>query len=125
MLVGSETEVLDSLSGILGSSEKKSVASGRSAKSQLIKSQGLTSSSKNASASGGSESESRNAELGDCEETVVISDGADDDDGLALLLGTVLDDSGDGDGGSVDAGHEETAENDLVEGGVGSACWHC
>lgn len=109
--------MLNSLSGILWSSEEKSVASSRSTKSQLIESQDLPSSSKNACAGSGCESQSCNAQLGYGQKTVVIGDSADNDNSLVVgLLGDIADDSGDGDGGSVDTGHKESAENDLVEG---------
>jgi len=117
VLVGSETEMLNSLSGILWSSEEKSVASCRSTESQLIESQDLTSSSKNACAGSSCESQSCNAKLGDGQKTIVICDSANDDDSLVVgLLRGVADDSGDGDGGSVDTGHKESAEDNLVEG---------
>ncbi len=86
MLVGSEAEVLNSLSGVLGSSEKESVASSGSSKGQLIQSQSLTSGSNNASTGSGSESESGDTELGDGQETVVIGNGANDDNGLVVGL---------------------------------------
>jgi len=122
MLVGSEAEVLNSLSGVLWSSEKQGVASGRSSKSQLIQSQSLSSSRDDAGTSRSGEAKSGNAELGDGQETVVIGDSANNDNGLVVgLLGGVRNDSGDGDRGSVDAGHEKATENGLVEGGVGSA----
>lgn len=117
MLVGSEAEVLNSLSGVLWSSKEKGVASGRSSESQLIQSQDLTSSSDDAGTSRSGEAKSSDAEFGDSQETVVISDGTNDDDGLVVgLLGGVRNNSGDGDRGSVDAGHKKAAENDLVEG---------
>lgn len=61
VLVGSKTKVLDSLSGVLGSSEKEGVASGRSSQRQLIQSQSLSTSSENACTSGCGESEGGNA----------------------------------------------------------------
>jgi len=122
MLVGSEAEVLNSLSGVLGSSEKECVASSRSSKGQLIQSQSLTSGSNNAGTGSGSESESGYTELGDGQETVVIGNGANDDNGLVVgLLGGVRDDSRDGNGRSVDARHKKTAQDDLIEGRVGPA----
>jgi len=88
----------------------------------LIESQNLSSSSENAGASRSGEAKSGDAELRDGQETVVIGDSANNDNGLVVgLLGGVRNNSGDGDRGSVDAGHEKSAENDLVEGGVGSA----
>lgn len=125
MLVGTHAEVLNSLSGVLRSTEEEGVASGRSAESQLIQGEDLTTGGQDAGAGSGGEAESRNAELGDGQETVVVGDGADDDDGLVVgLLGDVGDDPGERHGGPVDAGHEEAAEDDLVEGGLGAA-WFC
>lgn len=120
--MGSKAEMLNSLSGVLGSSEEQGVASSGSSESQLIQGQDLSSSCDNAGTGGRGEAESGDAELGDGQETVVIGDSADDDNGLVVgLLGGVRNNSGDGDRGSVDAGHKKSAENDLVEGRVGSA----
>jgi len=82
----------------------------------LIQSQSLSTSSKNAGTSSGGESESSNAELRNSQETVVIGDSANNDHSLVVgLLGYVGNDSGDRYGRSVDAGHEESTENDLVK----------
>lgn len=121
VLVWAEAEVLDCLTSVLGTSEEKGVASGGSTESQLIQSQDLPSSSENASTSSGGNSESSNAELGDDQEAVVIGDGANNDNSALVLLAKVRNNSGNGDGGSVDAGHEKSAEDDLIEGGLGSA----
>lgn len=108
--------MLDSLSRVLGTSEEEGVASSRSSKGQLIEGQDLSTSSDDARTGGSSNAEGRNAKLGDSQETVVISDGADNHDGLVVrLLGGVGDDSGDRNRGSVDAGHKQAAEDDLVE----------
>ena len=123
MLVGTEAEVLDSLSGVLGATEEQGVASGRGTESKLVQGQDLTTSGHDAGTGSSGEAESSNAELGDGQETVVISDGANNHNGLVVgLLGSVGDNSRDGDGRPVDAGHKEAAENDLVEGRLGSAC---
>ena len=123
MLVWSETEVLDGLTGVFGTSEKEGVAASWGTESQLIESQGLSSGSKDACASSCGESESSNAELRNGQETIVVCDSTDNDDGsLLALLGSVCNNSGDGHRGSVDAGHKKSAENDLVEGGLGAAC---
>jgi len=107
VLVWSHAEVLDGLTSVLWSSEEKRVASRWGSQGQLIQSQGLSSGGKDARTSGSGEAESSHAELGDGQETVVIGDGANDDDGLVVrLLGGVRDKAGDGDGRSVDAGHE-------------------
>jgi hypothetical protein len=121
VLVGAETKVLDSLSGVLGSTEKERVATSGSPQGQLVESQSLSASGNDASTSGGSEAKGSNADLGDGQETVVIRDSANNDDGLVVgLLGDVCHYSGQRNWGSVDARHEETAQDNLVEGGVGT-----
>ena len=117
MLVGSEAKVLDSLSSILGSSEEEGVASGRGSQSQLIQSQSLSTCREDACASSCSESEGGNTELGNSQETVVIGNCANNDNGLLVgLLRGIRNNSRDRDRRSVDAGHEKPAENDFVEG---------
>lgn len=113
--------MLDSLSGVLWSSKEKSVASGWGSEGQLIDGQGLTTGSKDASTGSGSEAESRNTELGNLQQSVVIGDGTNNDDGSLLLLASVCDESRDRDWWSVDAGHKQSAKDDLVEGRVGTA----
>ena len=123
MAVGTEAEVLDSLTGVLGATEDQGVASGGSTESKLVQSDGLTASSDNAGTGGGGESQSSDGHLGALEQTVVIGDGTDNDDGsLLTLLVDVGDNSGQGDGRSVDLGRKQTSENNLVERGIGSAC---
>lgn len=125
MLVGTHAEVLNSLTSVLRSTEEEGVASGRSAESKLIQGEDLTTGGQDAGAGSGGEAEGGDAQLGDGQETVVVGDGADDDDGLVVgLLGDVGDDPGERHGGPVDAGHEEAAEDDLVEGRLGAA-WFC
>ena len=123
MLVGTEAKVLERFSGVLGASQKQGVASSRGAESKLVQGQGLTTSSQDTGASSSGEAESSNAEFGDGQETVVVSDSAYNHNRLAIgRLGSIGDNSRDGDRRPVDAGHKETAEDDLVEGRVGSAC---
>jgi len=95
MLVGSEAKVLDGLSGVLWSSEEEGVASGWGTESQLVQSQNFTTGSKDAGTGGSSETECSNAELGNGQETVVIGDSANDDNGSLLLLSSMGSDSGD------------------------------
>jgi hypothetical protein len=122
VLVGSEAEVLDGLTGVLGAAEQQGVGTGGLLKSELVKGLGLAAGSLNTSAGGGGEAESSDIGLGDLEEAVVIGDGADNNDGLLLVA--VLEvggNAGEGDGRAVDAAHEQAAEHDLVEGRVGAA----
>jgi hypothetical protein len=115
VLVGAHAEVLESLTGVLGSTEQEGVASSGSTQSQLIQSQALTASGNDASTSGGGESHGSDCDLGDLEQTVVISDGTDNDNNLILLV--IADDlaldAGEGNGRSVDAGHKQATQNDL------------
>jgi len=121
--VRTEAEVLDSLTGVLGTTEEQSVGTGRGAQSKLVQSQGLTTGLLDAGTGGSGETQSSDRQLGDVQETVVVSDGTDDNDGLALLgLGDVGSDARERDGGTVDARHKETAENSLVELGLRTAC---
>jgi len=119
--VGAHAEVLDGLTGVLGSTEEEGVGASGGAGGNLVDGEALTAGLLNAGASRGGEAESRNGELGGLEETVVVGDGADlmsisdvprivyaqgsyNDDGLALvclrrvLVGGGRDDLGEGDG---------------------------
>lgn len=123
VLVGAHAEVLDGLTGVLGTTENKGVAASGSTESKLIQSDGLTAGGDNAGAGGGSEAESRNRDIGERKETVVVGDGSDNNDGALLaLLVDVGNNAREGHRRTVDLGHEETAENNLVEGSVGTAC---
>ena len=75
--VGTEAKVLESLTGVLGSTEEEGVGSGGGAGSNLVDGEALTTSLLDAGAGGGSEAESRNGELGELEHAVVVSNGAD------------------------------------------------
>ena len=64
-----------------------------------------------------------------CQQASVVSYGADYDKralGWGHLFASAAagehDEAGEGHWGAVDAGHEEAAEDDFVEGGVGTAC---
>ena len=127
MLVGSHAEVLDSLTGVLGSSQQNNIASSWVLHGELVEGHALTASLLDPGTGSGCESQRGNVEFGDGQEAVVICDGSNDGDRLVLVgllcaLGAdFADDAGDGHGRAVDAGHEKTLEHDLVEVGVGSA----
>jgi len=127
VLVWSHTEVLDGLSGVLGSSQQNNIATSWSSQGQLIKGQAFTTSLLNPGSGCRCESESGDGELGDDLKSVVVGDSANDCDGLALvsLLGTLSAnfavDSGDRHGRSVYSRHEQSLEDDLVEVGIGSS----
>lgn len=121
--MGTEAEVLDGLTAVLGATQQQGVGAGGLLKSELVKGQGAAASGENARAGGGGESQGSDLDLGDLEQTVVIGDGADDDD--RLLVVAILQvglDTGQRDGRTVDAGGKETAQDNLVEGRVGTTC---
>jgi len=123
VLVGAKAEVLDGLAGVLGATEQQSVSAGGLLKSELVESQGLAAGSGDPGTSGGSEAQSGNINLGDLEEAVVVGDGADNNDRLLLVaVPEVGGNARERDRRAVDAAHEQAAEHDLVEGGVGAAC---
>jgi hypothetical protein len=125
--VGTEAEVLDGLTGVLGSTDEEGVGTGGETGGNLVDGESLTTSLLDAGAGRGSEAHGSDGELGELKEAVVVSDGTDNDNGLALvglgvrLVGGSRDDLGEGDGGAVDLGHHKTAEDNLVEGSVGAA----
>lgn len=123
VLVGTEAEVLEGLTGVLGATEEEGVGTGGLLQSQLVKGNGLAAGSSDAGTGGGGEAESGNGGLGDGQETVVVSDGTNNNDGLLVVaVLKVGRNAREGDGGAVDAGHEQAAEDDLVEGGISAAC---
>jgi len=121
VLVRAETKVLEGLARVLGATQEERVGAGRLGQSELIERDRLAASSRDASASSGGEAQSRDFGLGRLEQAVIIGDGANYDD--RLLLVAVLQvggDTGERHGRAVDARHEEAAEDDLVEGAVGT-----
>jgi len=122
VLVGAKAEVLEGLTGVLGATEEEGVGASGLLESELVESDGLAAGGLDAGTGSGGEAEGRNVDLGDGQETVVIGDGADNNDGLLLVA--VLEVGGNArerDGRAVDAAHEEAAQDDLVEGRVGAA----
>lgn len=122
MAVGAETEVLDGLTGVLGAAEQQGVAAGGGAEGKLVEGDGLAAGGSQTGTGGGGESQGGDGHLGDRQETVVVGDGADNNDGALLILLDVGRNAGQGDGRAVDAGREQAAEDDLVEVGIGTAC---
>ena len=116
MAVGAEAEVLHGLTSVLGSTEEESVGTGGGTESQLVEGQDLTTSLLNAGSGSRGEAQGSHGQLGDGQEAVVIGDGSDHDDGLALVgLGHVRGDARERNRGTVDPRHKETTQNDLVE----------
>ncbi|KAL2274501.1 hypothetical protein FJTKL_03170 [Diaporthe vaccinii] len=117
------SEVLDGLTVVLGATQEQGVGTGGLLKGKLVEGQGAAASGQNARAGGGGEPQGGDLDLGDLEQTVVVGDGADNND--RLLVVAVLQvglDAGQGNGRAVDAGHKEAAQDNLVEGRVGTTC---
>lgn len=123
-----EAKVFHSLSGVLGSPQQHGIGTSGRSHCQLVQGQALSSGSQDPGPRGSGEPERCDGNFGDGEETVVIGDGTDDDDGLAgALLGGLLggggaNNAGNGHRGAVDLGHIKAAEDNGVEFGVGTAC---
>ncbi len=120
-------KMLDRLARILRSSQQQRITPRRRPECQLIKRQTLASSLLDASARGGGEVESGDCEFWNCEQTGVVGNSADDNEGalggLHFFGGAAAGEhgeAGEGEGGTVDAGHEEAAEDYFVEVGVGT-----
>lgn len=122
--------MLDRLPRILRSPQQQRVAPRRRPERQLVQCQALAASLLDPRSRGGGEVERRDRELlGHFEQARVVGDGADDDNGLVgrghLLAGAARREhaeAGEGERGPVRARHEESAQNDFVEVGVGFAC---
>ena len=97
--------MLDGLPNVPLTPEENSVGTSRSSESKSVESDSLTTGGGDSCSGSVGESESGNRELGDFGQSLVIEDGTYSDDGLVTgrvgVLG-LLDDSGEGDGGSVD-----------------------
>lgn len=68
--VGSESEMLDGLTGVLGATEEQGVGTGWGALCELIEGEAFTSGLENAGTGGCGEAEGSDGELGDFEETI-------------------------------------------------------
>jgi len=121
VLAGTHTEMLDGLTGVLLATEQDGVGTGGGTESELIKGDDLTAGLQDAGLGGLGDAQASKGELGDLEEAVVVSDGTDNDGGLTILTGHVASNTGNGHWGTVDAGHKETLQDDLVEGRVRAA----
>lgn len=123
VLVGTEAEVLDSLTVVLGATQEQGVGTGGLLQGELVEGQGAAAGGQDARAGSGGEAQGSDLDLGDLEQAVVVGDGADNND--RLLVVAVLQvglDTGQGDRRAVDAGGKQAAQDNLVEGRVGTTC---
>jgi hypothetical protein len=108
--------VLNGLTGVLGTTDEDSVGTSGGTESQLIQGQDFTTGLQDTGLGGLGEVESSNGDLGEVQKTGVIGDGTDNNNSLVTLK--IADNTGDGDGRTVDTGHKETLQDNLVEVGV-------
>lgn len=122
VLTMDSTEVLEDLTSAAGTLKQNSLATSGALEGKLIEGHNLTTSLLDASASRLSDVESSDGDLGDGKNTLVISDSSDDnEDGLGSLSFSVVGELLEGDGRSVGAGHNQAAEDDLVEVSLSTA----
>ena len=118
---GAVAEVSNGLTGVLGATEKDGVGALGGAEGKLIKGDALTAGLHDSGASSLGESEGSNGELGDLQKTRIVSDGTDNDGGLALLSLHVSRQTRDGDRGVVDLGHSQSLDNGQSELGLSTS----
>lgn len=124
VLVRTSTEVSDGLSGVSWASNDQGVLTLWSSDGQLVQGDALTTSLQDGGSGAGGESQSGNGGLWELEDSVVVSDGTDNDNGLvgSALLVQSLADSGNGDRRSVDLGQEQRSQDNLVEWSISTTC---
>lgn len=98
-----------------GSSQQEGVGTSGSLHNEFINGLALATSFGDAGTGTLGEAEGSNVDLGAVQNTFVIGDGANNNDGSVSFGAKVLDDLGDGDRGSVGAGGDESAEDGLGE----------
>lgn len=110
--------MLNSLTTVPLATEQDGVRASRRTECELVQGKNLTARLQDALLGGDGEAEGRNGELGNLKQTDVIRNGADDDDDLGVTVGRarrLLQDTGQGDGGTVGLGEEKTVEDRLYE----------
>ena len=116
MLVGAHAEVLDGLPGVPLAPEQDGVGTSGRTERELVEGDSLTTGLEDALLGGLGEAEGSDGQLGDLEETDVVGDGANNNDGLGVTVGSVgglLEDAGEGNGRAVDLGEEKAVEDGL------------
>jgi hypothetical protein len=122
VLAVDSTEVTEDLAGTAGSLEQDGLAASGALESELVESQDLSSRLLDAGTSSLSDVEGGNVDLGDGQDALIIGHSSDDDeDGVSSLTLNVSSDLLDRHGGTVVAGHDQAAEDNLVEVSLGTA----
>ena len=105
----------------LGSAEEDGVGALGCAEGELVEGEALTAGGEDALAGGLGEAEGADGHFGDvAEHADVVGDLANDDGGLALLVGHVLGQAVEADGGLVQLGHVQPLDNGSAELGIGT-----
>ena len=105
----------------LGSTEEDGVGALGCAEGELVEGEALTAGGEDALAGGLGEAEGADGHFGDvAEHADVVGDLANDDGGLALLVGHVLGQAVEADGGLVQLGHVQPLDNGSAELGIGT-----
>ena len=119
-LTASSSEVLLGFTGSVCSQEE-SVSTSGGLHNEFVESHALATSLGDSGTGGLGEAEGSNVNLGHVEESFIIGDGGDGDDGTVSLGTEVLDDFGEGKRGTIGSGGEESSEDGLSEGGFSSS----
>lgn len=120
MLMRPEAEMLDRLPRVLRSPQQQRVRPRRRLQRQLVQRQALPARLLDPRARCGREVQGRDGQLREREQARVVRHGADDDE--RFLGAGHFREAAEGHGRAVDAGGEEAAEDDPVEG-RGGAAW--
>lgn len=120
--MGTETKVSDGFSGVSWTSQDQGVLTLWSSDSQLVQSDGFTTSFDDLGSGTSGESQSGNGGLWEFKDSGVVSDGTNDDDSLvgSTFLFQSSGDSRDRDRRSVDLGQEQRLQDNLVEWSIGT-----
>lgn len=117
--MGAETEVTVSFTSMLLTTQEDGVASSGSTESKLIKSQNFTTSLQDASTSRLGKTKGGNGKLGDSQQTLIISNGSDDNGSFTLersaLTASKSSNLRNRDRRAVGLGLKKTLQNCLVE----------
>lgn len=114
-------EVTNGVTGVLSTTQQHGVGTLGGTQSQLIQSDALTTSLDDSSSGSLGESQSSNGQLRDLQQALIISDGTNNNSGLAILAVHVSGKSGDGNRGVINSGHSQSLDNGSSELGLSTS----
>jgi hypothetical protein len=121
VLVRAHAKVPDGLTVALGSTKNQGVASSGGTEGKLVQGNSFTTSGENPGSGSCSEPKSSHGELRNGQKTVVIGNGAHNDNSALIVLCEIGHDARQRNRGPVNLRHEKASENNLVEGGIGTS----